>query len=346
VILTPATQAPAEGIPCANAEKLLRLALAQGHEPQALCNDARVEFPLPESLDAATYSRLYGALAKTLNDECLGFYPDWKMPPGSFALLCRVMTACSSLQQALHEAGRFFEVLNGHKHSTLYGVDGDRNAWLSYPSGARRSANVFNRQNGIAGALSTYQRLCAWLVAQALPIRRVELCGPERVNTDKFQSIFQSQIHFGAAANRLYFDRACLQWPIRRDAQQLNSFLARAAYELIGLREMDANRNASLSHRLGLLMDASFATQQLTQNQAAQQLAMSARSLRRQLAEEHSSFQEIRDRHRFQQAETLLRHSKLNIAEIAERLGFDDASAFHRAFRRWTGTTPGRFRES
>jgi AraC-like DNA-binding protein len=73
---------------------------------------------------------------------------------------------------------------------------------------------------------------------------------------------------------------------------------------------------------------------------------MSERSLRRGLSAEGTGYREVLDGLRHQRAVELLSSSRCSIAEVAYLLGFSEASAFHRAFRRWTGRTPAEVRAS
>lgn len=77
----------------------------------------------------------------------------------------------------------------------------------------------------------------------------------------------------------------------------------------------------------------------------AARLNMSAASLKRRLREEGSSYLQIKDELRRQQACELLLHSQNSIDSIAEQLGYSDASNFSKAFRGWTGQTPGQYRQ-
>ena len=76
----------------------------------------------------------------------------------------------------------------------------------------------------------------------------------------------------------------------------------------------------------------------------AERLGMSDRSLRRHLATERASFPTLRMQALSVRAKQLLTEPELPIKEIASSMGFSDATAFHRAFRTWTGMTPAAFR--
>jgi AraC-like DNA-binding protein len=78
----------------------------------------------------------------------------------------------------------------------------------------------------------------------------------------------------------------------------------------------------------------------------AKQLGLSARSLRRRLADEDKSYAEVANEARAIVAKHLLRDQRKTIQETAYELGFSDTSTFHRAFKSWTGMTPRAYRES
>jgi len=73
---------------------------------------------------------------------------------------------------------------------------------------------------------------------------------------------------------------------------------------------------------------------------------MTPATARRRLYEEGTSYQAIKDELRRDQAIAYLTHSDRSVLEVALELGFSERSAFHRAFRKWTGVSPGQFRRN
>ena len=78
----------------------------------------------------------------------------------------------------------------------------------------------------------------------------------------------------------------------------------------------------------------------------AARLHMSARSLQRRLQSEGTSFAEVLSDLRRDMALRYLQDQRISIGEVAFLLGFLDVTAFHRAFKRWTGSTPAEYRRS
>jgi AraC-like DNA-binding protein len=77
---------------------------------------------------------------------------------------------------------------------------------------------------------------------------------------------------------------------------------------------------------------------------AAAALAMSPRTLRRRLAEAGVGYQTLLDEVRQALAEEMLATGVLSVEDVAQRLGYAEASSFIHAFKRWRGTTPAQFR--
>jgi AraC-like DNA-binding protein len=138
-------------------------------------------------------------------------------------------------------------------------------------------------------------------------------------------------------ANRLVIPPGFAATPLLGDNDSLRSFLDRLAKDALPpTRDTWAGRVAQTL--LTGHSDAEFPA-------VAKRLAVSERTLRRRLHEEGTSFSEVRQRELQRRAEAMLAERRLSQAEIAFCLGFSEMSAFNRAFRRWTGRSPGAWAE-
>lgn len=113
-------------------------------------------------------------------------------------------------------------------------------------------------------------------------------------------------------------------------------------------RSSSANPTAAaayrFSERVSELMAAALRDGRVSESMIARELEMSARTLRRHLAEEGTSYERLLDDLRKELAEHYLREPELGIDDVAVLLGFSEARAFRRAFRRWNGLSPAQFR--
>ncbi len=100
-----------------------------------------------------------------------------------------------------------------------------------------------------------------------------------------------------------------------------------------------------LSHRIELLLDNYKPYEMASMTDFADHFNMSVRTIRRRLFIEETTFSEIRERHIFLKAIHLLTTSKMEVAEIAEYLGYNESGNFIRFFKKRTGIPPEKYRE-
>lgn len=151
------------------------------------------------------------------------------------------------------------------------------------------------------------------------------------------EEFFGCEIRFGAEYDGLEFDRDTLAIPLPGADADLSQFLAEHLRALAGDPPAAA---ATLEVRLRDAISRRLGSQTLVMAAVAQELGMSSRTLRRRLFENRTSYHDILDGVRRELADELLGDSDHKLAEVAFLLGFSDASAFHRAYVRWTGHTP------
>lgn len=111
-------------------------------------------------------------------------------------------------------------------------------------------------------------------------------------------------------------------------------------------RLSDLEMGTSVSQRVKSILLEMLPSGQSSIEEAASRLAMSKRSLQRYLRQESSSYKEILNDTRKELAQHYLASSAISPPEISYLLGYQDSNSFLRAFKLWTGTTPGEFRNS
>ncbi len=147
-------------------------------------------------------------------------------------------------------------------------------------------------------------------------------------------------VRFNEPVNELRFSRAFMDRPLPQASADLSA-IAREACEL-ELERLNALHTIAgvvrhiIRDNLGKPM---------TLESVAESLNMSARTLKRRLHDAGTSFQHIKDAERFRRAMTRLESSADSLEVLAEELGYSDASNFAKAFRNWSGVSPGEYRE-
>ena len=156
-----------------------------------------------------------------------------------------------------------------------------------------------------------------------------------------YQDYFGVPLSRGSA-NRLIFSVGDAEQPfLTENAVMWDFFEAGLAKKL-----SDLESEASMQERVRSALLEMLPAGQSSIEEAADRLAMSKRSLQRRLAEESSSYQEVLNATRRELAHSYLSRSSASLVEIAYLLGFQDGNSFIRAFRGWTGQTPGEYRLS
>lgn len=172
-----------------------------------------------------------------------------------------------------------------------------------------------------------------------LRVRRVELRQPEPAASDRYREVFRAPVQFGAGADRLCFDHEEWDAPTVLADEALARLLEDHARIL-------AQRIPPALPDFGTEVEKAIAAALpgVSAAKVARALHVSVRTLQRKLVEAGTTFREVSESVCCRLAKSYLADPQVSIAEVAFLLGFSDPSSFNRAFRRWTGETPGRWR--
>lgn len=179
--------------------------------------------------------------------------------------------------------------------------------------------------------------------------RRVEFAHGKPADDAEHREVFACPFVWDAPVSALVIDRATLALPMQRPAPELvrvleqhaNAILARMP-KAIGASDPEPD----LRTRTREAIVAGLRGGQTSLAEIAKQLGMSDRTLQRRLGELDTSHAKLLDEVRSELAVRYLGEPALSIGEIGFLLGFGDVSAFHRAFRRWTRSSPAEHRRT
>lgn len=182
-------------------------------------------------------------------------------------------------------------------------------------------------------------------IMQALtgrPVRPafVALPLPRPADPSRPERFFGSPVAWSNPTLDVAFDAALLDQPLPRSDSQLFGYLARRADELQASLRDEASWTAQVRREL----TAGLAHGEPRVADIARRLAVSERTLNRRLEAEGTRFATLLDESRRERALLLIEDPALSTGELAFLLGYSEPSAFFRAFKRWTGMTPGAYR--
>lgn len=152
----------------------------------------------------------------------------------------------------------------------------------------------------------------------------------------EYERVLKTKVLFQQEYNQAIFPAAVLEAPIYnpnpRIAKMLNEELQQLIHEI--------ENKDTLTLKLWRLFQTHHPKLNCDIEHVAQTFNMTARTFQRHLQQEGTSFQNELTGYRTHHAKTLLNNKTLSISEVAFEMGFNNSSAFHKAFKRWTGYTP------
>lgn len=214
-------------------------------------------------------------------------------------------------------------------------VVGDHSATLTYC--AIEPGVEGSEQTGdgvVATMLNILRGLCGpgWRPEEAwFAHRRPDDVGP-------YRKYFQAPLVFDAEEYGLVFARRWLGHKLPTPDAELQRLLTR---HVAALEAAHGNR---FPDQVRSVLSSALLTGHASAPEVAALFSMHVRTFSRRLQDSGTSFRALVDEQRFELACRILRDTSMEVGHAAAVLGYTDASAFGRAFRRWSGETPARWR--
>ena len=223
-----------------------------------------------------------------------------------------------------------------HARGAIVGLESDSKvAVLSYRS---YEYNVTGTEQIGAGAVSAMfnflREACgpSWLPIEAWFAQR------QPQDPKPYKEFLRTRLRFNAEQYALVFDADWLRQPVpSADPNMLNVLRHET-------RRLTADYHDDLPEQVRQILSRSILAGHCKAGDIAVLFDMHPRTLDRHLKRFDINFEEILMQVRFEMARQLLKDTELNVGDIGIALGYSRASAFVRAFRQWSGTTPGNWR--
>ena len=302
--------------------------LAEVEFDRALIEDAGARIP------EARYDALHQRALDLTGDPALGLHMAEHARIGAFHIVAILSAHCRTLREALTVFRRFRHLLSEVEPPSLE-EDGDHAVITCHfvaasPRGDRRRAEF-----GITALVRFAQQSIGTVGAP----RAIDFTHAAPPYADEYARLLACPVRFGALAHRIHLDRAALDRPqIHSNAHLYRVLETSAASDLASLS------GPTIAARVRAAIVAHHDGGRPSMDEVARRLGLSGRSLRRRLHDEAASFADLVDDALAELARRQLQDPRATIEDVALRLGFSEPSAFHRAFKRWTGLTPGQYR--
>ena len=283
-------------------------------------------------LPFAALGRLVSACVKATACELFGLRVGARRTMTSLGLTGLVSMHASTVREALQIISNSIQTTNTGVATTLE-VRGQIASFLYVVTRAEYRKLGPNRRRRDRGDRQRHAP-ALWSVWQP---NRVRLTRDPPRDRAPFARFFRVPIEFGALTPGVIFDAAALDWPVRDRDPDYAKILAPLLEDAVADAEGDfvAAVRSALRTRIG--------AGSLTRDSVCRALGLNARTLAHRLEAFGVTFSGLADEVRFDAAQTLLLKDR-RVGEIAAELGFAEPGAFIRAFKSWSGTTPGRWR--
>jgi AraC-like DNA-binding protein len=318
---------------------LADVSLQHGISPEALFQEEEKVFmacePVETRVPLSEYRRLLGRAIALTGEPAIALRAGHYASESAFDLLAPLVAHVPTLRDGIREIRQFQSLFftGAYLHLTEH-------------SGVARLRWEFPRAHEPSDRC-----IAEFLMAGMVRMLRAFGCGRGDLHAARFEhrapsyrqaysSIFQGTERFSDKLTGLEFAAHLLDRPHLHSNPGLQT-LIRAEVER---RLARVSRPTTLVDRLRAYLRNQPAARVPDMAEAAQDLGVSVRSLRRRLSEEGLSFRVLIQELQCAHACAMLRNADLTLQGVAHALGFADAASFHRAFKRWTGRTACEYR--
>jgi AraC-like DNA-binding protein len=305
---------------------LAPLLSASGIDPAIMAHrGARI---LHDSLE-----RVWGQIAAQLGDPLFGLKLADEIPFGSADLLDYLVLSSSHIGPALNTLIRYTPLL----------CDADRSAVVV----SGELASMRFRQPGLLPyprelAIGLFVRRSRDMFGPEWAVKHVSFSHPPLGPSTRYERLFKVPVFFSMPFDEVVFTRDLLTLPLAGADPRLNVILAAQADAMLAMIRPPAARLSFLESVQQAIQDG-LAQGDFSLPRIAERLSLSARTLQRRLRTEGISHRQLVRKLRHNLAARALDES-VSQGHIARTLGYSGVGAFHRAFKSWSGVTPGQVR--
>jgi AraC-like DNA-binding protein len=296
-------------------------------------NVAELAQPVPDSAGSFVAGSAADALldraSETLKDEALGITLAEQIPIGALGILDYALSTSSSLGDAMQRVASHYALA----------TDRVRMQVVQDAEGARvsldRRPGLDHSRHWIEFSLAVIAMRCRQAVGEALTFDGVHFVHASPRSTSRHEAFFRCPIRFEQPQDCLRFPAALLARPLLTASAALADVLDARMRELTPAVAEEDRLLQDVRRAIVEGLDRANVSLEVV----LQQVRMSRRTLQRELSRRKTSHKQLLDEVRKERALVLLQRDA-KVAEVALQLGFSEPSAFFRAFRRWTGSSP------
>ena len=330
-------------IPVSAVSKIINAAEAAGVSPEEICRSVNLNLSALEDADNqmpfAQLVALAENAARLTGDDDFGLHVGEKTDVKMYGVLGYVTLNSQTFGDAFSRLIRYQQIRTNAVKFSLETIGSDAHLAYIYQT---TDISPPNRRQESEEMMSTIIKVGRDLTGVDWKPREVHFEHAPPKNISEHKRIFRAPVSFDKPLTKLIFDSSVLRLPIAEADLTLGSLLERQAEDLLA----KSPRHGVLVNQVQQLIRENLRGGEARMETVCRKLGFSSRTLQRKLKEEGTNYQELFEETQREMSEFYLQKPEIAICEVAYLLGFSQSSAFHRAFRRWTGLTPKAYRHS
>ncbi|MGH1350898.1 MAG: AraC family transcriptional regulator ligand-binding domain-containing protein [Methyloligellaceae bacterium] len=323
-------------IPSAFVEPLISYLSERNLKSAELEGELR-ELKSSTSMCAIRFGELMGEIQKLDPVPGLGFRLGMATQPRNFGVMGYLFLSCNNLGQALGRYGSFRTLVQTGLKSWTVEEGGNTQIYWKRPEANARLSHEFS--------IAAFVRLYQTLIGKDIPPVCVAIPGPAPNDTSFHEAIMGCPIKYEAQALMVEIPLHLLSMRISSSDPYLRKLLEQQAQALMQQSSVVEEDFAGFFEKMQSYMIKAMKDGDVSAEVVARKMGYSLRSFYRKLSAGGHSYRSILSEMRLRLAKQYMADKGLSHSEIALLLGYSEQSSFIRAFRHWTGVTPGEYRE-
>lgn len=289
-------------------------------------------------IDRDHVARYLYNLCIAIEDESAGFGAE-PIPMGTCYMMSRLTVNQSTLREALDVGYGFYHMVTEAFRGEVSEDSGVAFIELKLmPAPPERDPHHVFAELML---MSSHLHSC-FLIGQVIPLIDVHFNYEAPADTAFYSALFPGNHVFNSDKLGFSFPASFLDREVVQDDRSVKEFINKSPRGVIKLCDAELSMTGRIKRYLRPLVRSGLPSI----DTAAETLNLTKRTLNRKLKEEHTTYQELKDIVRRDEAIDLLVENKLPVKKISELILFSEPSVFSRAFTSWTGQSPGKFREN
>ncbi|MDH5721389.1 MAG: AraC family transcriptional regulator [Spirochaetia bacterium] len=283
------------------------------------------------------YDRLVKKAVELSGDTFFGLRLGREFDIGTGNIVTYMIRNCSNLRDATKKYIEYQKIV-GETYDLSLSTQ-EENAIISIKA---PKEDIIDNRHIFEAILTAIYKTGNEMIAPELKLKEAHFKSPKPPLTDEYNKIFNCTLKWKMPEYSIIFDKKFLDVPLKQPNKELLTMLENQART--ALRKLKGKE--TFTEKVTKILSELNFSENLKIEYVAQKIPVSVRTLQLKLKEENTSFQQIVDEIRRQIAISHLKSNTASIKEISYLLGFSEPAAFQKAFKKWSGQAPGRFRKA